>query len=306
MTKFSSLIAISLFAGVGGCGDGDNTNADAAPSFDARPIDRTDRAYVLRRIRLPTTVEQVEACSFVYPNGDYPVNKMGGLTTVMLDLLAEVPVQDFVDAGMDDGITLNTWIIRSGPVDEDDPAPTALFGHMQDADDDPTNNFDGTGQLRLRDGAVLIDAVVDGSLEGGVFDGTGSPEVGFGYDLQLNDEDELSNSPGVYARVRLDITEDTIAGPSASVISPAELHAKVYPGIAGLLTRGITDGVSQAATIKAIYDANDDDVVTVQELIDSDQMASLTQPDVDLDGDGINDHVSQGVMVEGVRVEIVD
>ena len=92
----------------------------------------------------------------------------------------------------------------------------------------------------------------------------------------------------------------------ASVVSIETLETDVYPGIAEILTRGIREGVPQAATIKVIYDTNDDDVVTVQELIDSDQMASLTSPDVDLDGDGVNEYISQGIAIEGTRIELVD
>ncbi len=248
------------------------------------------------------------ATSFVFEEGGRPVNKIGGLTSVLLDLLEGIDVQGNADAAFADGSVMHVLVVTSGPLDEDDPAPTVRFGQvLVDVDDppDPSNNFSGTGQVRLADGQELFVVYEEGSIEGGELVMTGDREMFWGYDLRLDELEAPYRTGGRFGHIKLTIDEDGFTGMSGSLITPAELEADVYPGTAKLLTRAIAEDKPMAAAIKGIYDANFDDVITVQELVENDQQASLAQPDVDHDGDGVNDHLSQGVFIEGVRVELV-
>lgn len=302
----ATLVAV-VFAG---CGGGDADAADAAPAVDATPIVRTERAYVLAKITLPRTTEEVDAASFDFPGTDFPVNKMGGLTSVLLDLVDPIPVQASVDGALEDGEALHGWLVTSADLDATDPAVSAAFGYFEDVDEpaDPTNNLSGSGQLRLAAGTQRIEVIRDGSLSGGELTGQGTedPASRFSYWIKMHPEEPARGVPGVFGSVRLTITEDGFSGASASVITQDELHADIYPGIASLMTYAIAQDVPRAAEIKGIFDANGDSEVTVQELIENDTMASLARPDVDLDGDGVNDHISQGVLVEAVRFELVE
>jgi hypothetical protein len=300
------LVSVALSALAGACGDGGSDAADAAPELDARPIERTRRAYVLTRTLLPTNQDEVADASFDYPGTDFPVNKMGGLTTVLLDLVPELDVQGNVDGGIQSGEVLGLWVIESGPLDEDDPAPTAYFAQAVDADADPTNTLTGTGQVRLAPGEQLVPIITDATLSGGMLVGHGDADTQYSFRLKLLPDTDPYDTWGYYGHLRVAITEAGFTGQASSAATPEDLHTYVYPGIADVLTRAIEQDVARATEIRGIFDDNSDDTVTVQELIDNDTMASLTQPDVDLDEDGVNDHVSQGSTIEAVAVELVE
>jgi len=92
------------------------------------------------------------------------------------------------------------------------------------------------------------------------------------------------------------------AGPDAQFVLGLP---HIYPPIAALLTRAIAMGTPMSATIQSLFDANADDIVTAEELIANDTMASLTAADLDLDGDDVTDHISVGVQFEAVRCQLV-
>jgi len=304
-----SLLCTAFLVACAGCGDGGSDSADAAPAFDARPIDRTERAYILSRIVLPTTGEEVDASSFLYPGTDYPVNKMGGLTSVMLDLVQPISVQAQIDLSITDGEVLHGWILDTGPLDEDDPAPTADFVRLEDTDDpiDPSNNLGGTAQLRIAAGEQRVHAITVASMTGGTFEGHGDDETSWGYSLKIHPNEPAPTIYGVHANLRaIDLTDDGFTGASSSATTLEGLYADTYPSIGRLLTYAIEQDVPRATDIRGIFDKDGDGVVTTQELIDNDTMASLSQPDIDLDGDGVNDHISQGVLIEAVRFELVE
>jgi hypothetical protein len=303
----NSLLCIALLAC--GCGDGGEEVADAAPSYDARQIVRTERAYILTKITLPTTVEEVEASSHMFPGTEFPVNKMGGLTSVMLDLVKPIDPVATTQGALDDGTVLHAWIIDSGPLDETDPGATADFAILEDVDDpaDPSNNFSGTAQLRIAAGEQRVDAITAAELTGGELEGHGDADSdSWGYAIKMHPLEPPLVIPGVYARIRVTIDESGFTGATASAMTTEQLHTVTYPAIAELLTYAVEQGVPRAAEITGIFDSNTDGVITTQELIENDTMASLSSPDVDLDGDGVNDHISQGVLIEAVPFELVE
>lgn len=88
-------------------------------------------------------------------------------------------------------------------------------------------------------------------------------------------------------------------------MTPEEFNASVLPLAARLLTRAIEEDQPKKAQIKGMFDDNDDDEITVLELETSNTMASLSSPDCDLDGDSTFDHLSQGILFEAVRAELI-
>jgi len=300
------LLTAVLVVGCGGSGDDDDDGPDATPGIDATPVNRTDHTYIVHTVGLPATTEDVDATAFEWPNSTYPVNQMGGAITVLLGLATGIDVQGNVNAGFRDRGQWLLYSINSGDLDGRDTGVTIRIAWVVDADGNPDNDFDGTGQVRLADGEQLQIANDTVTLEDGMLEGHGSGEQSVAYPMYLLEPTEPPwNAPGVYAYIRVAIDEDGFSGAFANATTQAQLESDGYPGLAALCTRTLELGTPNADQVAAIFDANDDGEVTVEEITTNDTMASLTSPDLDLDGDEVNDHVSQGVFIEAVKVELV-
>lgn len=304
--RAETLLSCAALGAAVACGDGGTATPDARPTYDARPIERSDRAYLFKTVRLPVDADDVDAAAFDYPGTTRPANKMGGLTTVLLDLMEGIPVQDNIDAGYADGTVMHLYVIHSGDPAEDDPQVRLTFYPVvEDGDDDPTNNFDGDAMIRIPDGAEAIDMgdgyqIVDGTLVG-----YGPEQLSTTWLLKYLAERDPYPTPGSYTTFRLQFDGAALTGHNGGVISPMTLETVTYPGIAEVLTYAIENDAPRADQIAGLYDANMDGVITAQEIATNDQMASLASPDVDMDGDGVPDHVSQGSGLELVRVTLV-
>ncbi len=290
-----------------GCGGGDNDAPDATPGIDATPVVRTDHTYIVKTVTLPTTMEEVEETRFDWPNTDFPSNKIGETIIVLIGLARGIDVQGNINAGFQDRGVWLMYVINSGDLDSTDTGVTVSTAWVVDADGNPDNDFDGTGQVRLADGEQLTVIHEGASLEGGMLVGHGNVDQSVGYPLYFLELTEpIWDSRGVYAHTRVAIDEDGFSGEVANATTTAELRSDGFPGLAALLTRTLVLGTPNSDQVALIFDDNDDGEVTIAELETSDTLATLTTPDLDLDGDEVNEHLSQGVYVEAVRVELVE
>lgn len=299
-TGFGSAL---LSAIVLGCGGGGDSTPDARGSYDA--ANRTDHFYVAIEVILPRTPEDVNASKFLFPGSGIPVNKLGAMFQVMLDMLDPVPVQEELNANMLNGEALQVGVFRTAGLDADNGA-TAMYVHVDDVDDpaDPSNNWDGEGAFRLAAGQTLTETYT-AVLEGGVIEAVGTSERIGTMTLPFFAGEEPVMSHGVHSVLRGTLTEDEFNGFIASAATPEQFIDNVVPSGARLMTRAIAEDVPMKADIKAYFDENDDDVITDTEMIESDIFATLSQPDIDLDDDGTYDHVSQAVLLRMVRCQPV-
>jgi hypothetical protein len=293
--------------GLAGCGDdGGDANPDAR-RFDALDIQRSDRAYVVKRFVLPATMEDVDAGKFTFPgSNEIPVNKLGAITQVLIDLLEGLPVQQGIDDNFAAGQALQVIVINSGDPTGYDDGVTGQFALAEDTDGDASNNFSGTAELRIAAGEALDTKWVMGTLDAGELRATGTGMIDVTIQIPIFDGEAPLEVPGMYGQLRSTMTEDSLNGHAASAILPQEIYDHVYPVSARLLTQAIQMELPRADDIRGLFDANNDDEVTVQELIDNPTLASLTLPDVDTDGDGEPDRISQSIRAEAVRVTLVD
>jgi len=260
---------------------------------------------VVDNITLPGTDEQVNASKFEFPGSGIPVNKLGALLQVMLDMLEGIPVQDELDANILNGEGLQMGVFHLATIDGNDYGATAQYARLQDVDDpaDPSNNWDGEGTFRLLSGTELVDAYKTGSLVDGVFLGEGDDETDVPMLQPIVAGQEPYLSHGVHMKIRGTLDADEFDGVIGSVATPEEFINNVVPSGAYMMTRAIAEDAPGKADIKNLFDDNDDDVITEEELANSATIATLAQPDVDLDSDGVYDHVSQALLVHMVRCQ---
>lgn len=298
-------IGAALSCALLGCDGGSDATPDARPLADAAM--QSDRAYVVKRIVLASTADEVEASKFEFPGSGIPVNKVGSLVQVMLGFLEGLPVQADLDANMLAGLARQVAVIRSAPLGGFDDQVTGYLVNVVDVDEpaDPANDFDGAGQFRLAAGVSTEAHWTSGSVDNGMLVAHGDADTTITIEIPLFSDGAAAGVPGVYAQTRGTLTEDGYTGVAASAITRAQLEATVYPVTARLLTAGLQLPVAKAQDISNLFDTNMDGEVTVEELIASPTMATLTSEDMDLDGDGTNDHISQGILIETVRAELV-
>jgi hypothetical protein len=289
----------------GACGGGGDSAPDARPRADAAM--QTERAYVISRITLPTTTAQVQEAQFEFPGSGIPVNKVGALVQVMLGLLEGLPVQADLDANLLAGPSRQVVVVRSTELTGFDDQVSAYIVHTTDVDDpaNPSNDFGGSGQFRMVPGASTGPHWVTGAVDNGAYSAQGDADTTLSIDVPLFADAAPAAFPGVFAQTRGTLTEDGFVGVSASAVTRADLEGSLYPVTARLLTAGLQLPVARAQEITNLFDTNTDGEVTVAELIANPTMSSLTSEDMDLDGDQINDHISQAIHLEMVRAELV-
>ena len=240
------------------------------------------------------------------PGSGFPVNKLGALLQVMMGMLEGVPVQADLDANYLAGEALQVMVVRSAGLTSDDGV-TGSYAEV-DAADDPVNaanNWDGAGQFNQR-GDTYKMIWNTGVLDSGELVANGDASILFTFLLPMFAGETPTGSEGCYPVVRATITEDSLIGAAGNAVTPEEFEASVLPLAARLLTTAIVENKPGKAQIKSMFDDNDDDEVTATELAESDLMATLGMPDVDIDGDDILDHLSQDILFEAVRADLIE
>lgn len=273
---------------LGACGGGGDGGGDP----DAAPLVREDRDYVITRLILPASDQDVADAAFRFPGESADANSLGSAILAQLTLLEGIPVQADLDAGMEAGASLQVVRVHSTAPSEDDPAAVLSFGDLEDA---------GAGQYRV---AGSLAPYAEGTLDGGQLDGA-SDETSLTIGMPIILGEPATRIALSHPRIRVTMTEDGLTGVFGAAMTPEVLHGDVFPDIAALMTRAIAENTVNADTIRSLFDGDADGTITTQELIDSPTLAQVTRPDLDLDGDTLGDHLSVGMAFEATRAELV-
>ncbi len=275
---------------------------DSGSDSDGEPILRTERVYVVESIRFPRDRDDVFEMAFEYPGVEGEVNRAGGLTTLLMDLTEGVPVEQHIADGFAAGRGLKAYSVESGALDSADPSVTIRSADVLYDSDAVESPFERDAMLRLADGKDLV--VLGDSFDLRDEQLTGSGNAGNRNTLSLEFLPELDPTTvgGVETRFRATIDEDTLVAVEGALTTPEQFRAEVFPGIAAALTEVLRVEGPRAGQVDGLFDLDDDGVVTVEELEQSDQLATLIDPDVDLDGDGVTDHISQSLEFTARRV----
>ncbi len=330
-------VALLVWAGCGddggGSGDDDDTaTADAAvnapdapatpdaapatpdaevPDPDGGVVDPAgdDHFYVANTINVPTSASEANVLG-IDLDGDGSVdNALGQIMATLAGVGADP--QGAIDSFLENGEMLQLFHVKATDLVAATGVGVAAYVG-QDADDpvDPSNNFSGTGMF-----AIQPDTPTDSELVGDVVAGrlrAGPDTMPLNIVIGPGTEPILVNLVG--ARVEADLSATNLGNAKlGGALTAADIDAQLIPGIAAAMQAmvdadcpgGTCAPGSAGETILGLgFDANDDGMITADELRMSALISSLLQPDVDLfdaDGnfdprsDGVNDSLSFGV-----------
>ncbi|HTM22634.1 MAG TPA: hypothetical protein VL172_19060, partial [Kofleriaceae bacterium] len=255
------VVALALGA-CGGDDDGTGARPDAGP--DVIPKMRT--TYVVSRIVVPADNTQLAASKFAFPGTQgMPVNKLGAVLQVMLDLLEGIPVQDMIDANLAAGAAAQALVFETdGPITGSDDQARGAWLPLADA---------GIDELSPT-WPILID-------DHGMITGTGTDTIDADVMVPVMATDPV-HVAGVYQQIRGTADDAGFDGAIAGAITPEQLDADIVPGAAHLLDLAVQMGLPSAQQILDLLDGNADGRINAQDLLDSPLLDTLTTPDVDL------------------------
>jgi hypothetical protein len=244
------------------CGGGMMEPADAAPSPDAVCAVPAGRAYILSRLAI-TAAEGFDLDA----DGDVD-NELGQLPDATLAS---------VNGGLADYFAMGTFLVVglitdwSDPPTADDPDVAFHILHVFDADRDPANNFDGEGEFRVHQDAFdlscgLATRADETRLEASVLRASRSSwifELSSGGQLQLDRATLVGSFDAGFERA---------TGRIGAVLPYCTLSALPVPG----------------AISGTVLDA----------LVNDPGLAGTVAPDLDVDGDGLERIVGDGVGID--------
>lgn len=285
-----------LFALCGlGCGGDDAGGGPDAGTPDADQ--RMRHSYQVTRLVLPADLAQLSQTRFEFPGTQgMPVNRLGSVLQVMLDLLEGMDVQAQIDANIMAGLAPQGFVLFA----DGDIAGTVT----EAAGSWVAFAIDTDGRVRLAEGESLRQTWVDVSITAGELTGVGTAQAEATIRVPVQQGDPVL-VPGVYQQIRGSIDAERFSGAISGAITEEDMHASITPVAANLLDLAVQMNLPKAQQILELLDTNADGRIAVDELIASPLLATLTEPDVDVDGDEITDHISLGVLLEASRVELV-
>lgn len=285
----------------------------------------TDSQYVADTVTLPATASQAQQLGLDL-DGDpqnRPDNALGQILSTLAAQSDGPGLQESVDEGVATGELIMLLNLRATSTSTatkaglwvllgENPTPAACA-----SPDDMVcgNHLTGTATFDISADSPP-DAALAGQIVGGKF--TGGPgqvklqlSIGEGDPLDLN---------LIGAKVDVTVGPDGLmSGKVGGAIEDSDLQNNVLPGIVDLLSGSVTEDCPNTAppcctegstgeTVIDLFDENDDCMITLEELKESDLISSLLAPDVDLldeNGDynprvdGVKDSLSLGIGFTG-------
>lgn len=275
-------------------------------SAEAKPPKAVKHGYVVNRLILPTSSGQATQVAFdVDGDGDVD-NRVGQLFSLLAS--QGVDVQSGADQAVDSGALVTLLSIQATSLKDAKGAKLRLFKGLSVAAPD----LNGGGKFKVDKAApksvlkATITKKVVATKPGTVrltlpslFPGL--PVVRF--DLR-------------HAQVAAKCTAERCSkGRIGGGISSAQIDAAVVPAIGAIARAAIaadctgttedtcTEG-SAGRTMMGIFDANDDGLVTDQEVRTNGLVQAMLAPDLDLDGDGTKDALSFGIGFSAANASI--
>jgi len=307
-----SIVALGLVACGGDDGGGDDDDDVINPAG-------TNNTFVISKISLPTNATEASQLGLDIDGkaNDGVDNQLGTLLASIRSLAPGLNLQMSLDEQVDTG-----GIILLSNIKATDLASAAGVGMWVYQGDTPTpapctdandticrKHLTGTGMFGIK-ANTPTDAKLAGTIMAGKFTG-GPGEITL--QIALSDAGAI-DLPLKKARAEIAVTANGFGAGSkiGGAITQAHIDSKVIPAIhttvVGIVARDCPKPMgtncncmagSSGLSVLGFLDGNDDCVVTVEEVKTT--VNGILTPDIDLDGDMVNDAVSLGVGVAAFK-----
>jgi hypothetical protein len=275
---------------------------------DAGPEPVTTGAYhhyVTSGVRVPVTPELQNQLA-IDLDGDTqhrPDNRLAGVL-IALAGNSDVDLQARADAALADGSMVMLHSVRADDLGEDGSVAWQVYRGVTPP---APPAFDGSDAFEL---AASETAPVIGWTADGGFDATRDGAGRFTVQLAVSDVDPPIALDLIGARVEGQVGASGCTGVLGGAVTQHDVDTVLLPTVVGLMNAAIerdpgcplacAPGTS-AALIISVFDADQDGVITEQELRDNAIIQSLLEPDVDLVGDDdVRESLSFGMGFECV------
>ncbi|MBI5932140.1 MAG: hypothetical protein HY867_00420 [Chloroflexi bacterium] len=254
--------------------------------------------YVANSLLIPTTKEQAQAYALNL-DGDLqqnPDNLVGDLLTLLVSTAQGIEIQSSVDQTVNAGQLV---ILHEVKADDplNDPSVSWLISVGQKTESPPS--FNGSDKFTL-DSNAPVNSPIIGSLSNGHF--TGGPGTARVQMFLLGQKVDVDL---IGVRLEADVSATGCTnGKLGGGMAVAEFRAKILPAITDGLNLIINANTSATTSILKVFDADQNGVITIQEVEKNPVLIIAFSPDLDLldvsntfnpGQDGVKDSYSIGL-----------
>lgn len=270
---------------------------------DASAMDPSLHTSVISKFYLPTNATLTTQFGFDL-TGDGKVNNIfGTLLSLMTTISSALNMQPYADQ-LVNSATILAMLELYGTSLTNDPGVWIQTHLGKDLDSNPLDNFTGSEQLGLHS-ASPVKSIVTGSISGGNLSAS-TGTLAFPVPLLAGTAPVLVNLKKLHAKAKVSISSLN-SGVVGGAIDLVELHTKVLPAMAGIVTQ-VYQAASTPSAVKGLlksqFDLNNDGKITSAEIQANLMIKLLLIPDVDTNGDKVADAVSFGIGFTSVKCSI--
>jgi len=274
-----------------------STPVPAQPT-EIPPATGVEYYFVTNKLLLPTTQEQTQTFA-LNVDGDSQQssdNKFGNLLTLLTSASPDLELQSPLDQAVNTGLLVSLHKIKANELLNDSSVSWSIF-LGQKTQVPPV--FDGSDTFTL-DSAVPANAPIVGSLTNGHF--TGGPGMVRVQMFLLGQSIDV-NLIGV--RLETDFSaQGCVNGKLGGGVTVDEFRSKFLPAITAGLNQIIKANKTASNNLLQTFDADQDGIITIQELENNPLLMIAVSPDLDLldasgtfnpNQDGVKDSYSVGL-----------
>jgi len=262
------------------------------------PVTGVEYYFVTNKLIMPTTQEQTQAFA-LNVDGDSqqkPDNKFGEMLTLLTSTAPGIELQSTIDKAVNSGQVVSLHMVKANdPLNDTSVSWSIFLGQKTQS----APNFDGADKFTI-DSAAPVTPPIAGSLTNGHF--TGGPGTAR---VQMFLLGQLVTVDLIGVRLEADLSAKGCAnGKLGGGVTDEEFRGKLLPAIAdGLTLINKADQAGASALLK-VFDADQNGIITVQELENNPLLMIAVSPDMDLldasgkfnpNQDGVKDSYSIGL-----------
>lgn len=268
------------------------------PTLVVSPTSGLQYQFVTNKLLLPSTKEQTQAYALNIDNDLQQTtdNKFGDFLTLLTSAAQGLELQATLDQAIDAGQLVTLHMVKTDDLMNDPSVSWSIYLGQQSQ---TPLKFDGSDEFTL-DSSTPLNSPIIGSLKNGHF--SGGPGAA---QLRMYLLGQLIEVNLIGVRLEADIkAEGCVEGVLGGGMTATEFGEKLLPAIAQGLNLVIKEKNMAAPTLLQAFDADNDKLITTEELSNNPILMLAISPDIDLldasgkfnpGQDGTNDSYSIGL-----------